>query len=80
MAALSVADEPELIQLISIAKKNGVKHTVFREPDIQNQITAITLEATEKAAKLCAGLPLALKEFSSTGINKNNYKPKPQLT
>jgi hypothetical protein len=34
---------------------------VFREPDINNEITAIAVEPSEKSRKLCSNLPLALK-------------------
>jgi len=74
LASLSVQDEPALIQLISILKSKGIRHSVFREPDIDNQITSIAVEPSAKAQLVCQGLPLALKEYSSSGINKINYK------
>lgn len=80
IAALSVADETALTELISILKQNKIRHSVFREPDISNEITAVAIEPTDKAKRICTGLPLALKEFSNSGINKNNYKLKPQLS
>jgi hypothetical protein len=41
----------------------GIKHTVFREPDINNQITAIAFEATDAARKLTSSCPLLGKEL-----------------
>lgn len=59
---LSVQNEEDLIKLISKAQEKNIKFSVFREPDIDNQITAIALEPGNKSKKLCANLKLALKE------------------
>jgi hypothetical protein len=40
----------------------GIKHTVFREPDINNEITAITFEPSDAARKLTSSCPLLGKE------------------
>ncbi len=61
LGLLSVANEQELHQLIIKAREQGIKHSIFREPDIDNQITAIALEAGRKSKKLCSSLQLALK-------------------
>ena len=60
---LTVADESELIKLISKAILSGIKHTVFREPDIDNQITAVAFEPTEASKKLTSSCPLLGKEL-----------------
>ena len=59
---LSVADEATLIQLIEQAIIHGIPFSVFREPDIGDQITAIALAPGPKSKKLCGKLKLALKE------------------
>jgi hypothetical protein len=59
---LSVANEQELCQLIERARQLDIKISVFREPDIDNQITAIALEPGARSKKLCGDLTLALKE------------------
>lgn len=60
---LSVHNEQELQLLIQKAYERNIKCSVFREPDIDNQITAIALAPGEQTKKLCSRLPLALKEM-----------------
>ena len=62
LAYLTVANEAELISLVSRAILKGIKHTVFREPDINNEITAIAFEPSELAQKLTSSCPLLGKE------------------
>lgn len=61
IALLSVPSENDLIHLFKKASSLGVCCSLFREPDIDNEITAIVLEPGKKSKKLCRGLPLALK-------------------
>lgn len=65
LAFLTVANEAELIKLISKAIITGIKHTVFREPDIDNQITAVAFEPTEAAQRLTSSCPLLGKEVAN---------------
>lgn len=60
---LSAANEYELNFLIEKAKENEIAFSVFREPDIGDQITAIALSPGIKSKKLCSKLELALKEY-----------------
>ena len=60
---LSVVNEDELYSLISQAKDQGIRLSVFREPDIDNAITAIALEPGEKSKALCSRLSLALRDI-----------------
>ena len=62
---LSVPDEPSLLNLLEKFKKEDLAYSVFREPDIGNQVTAIAVEPGEKSKKLCSNLPLALKNENS---------------
>lgn len=55
---LSVENEHELISFIEKAQLKNIKVSVFREPDIGNQITAIALEPSICSKKLTSGLPL----------------------
>lgn len=61
LVLLSVKDENELILLSQKAIDRGIKVSVFREPDINNEVTAITLEPSIESMKLCSSIPLALK-------------------
>lgn len=63
LAVLTVEDEESLIKLITKAILLGIKHTVFREPDIDNQITAVAFEPSEQAKKLTSSCPLLGKEL-----------------
>jgi hypothetical protein len=58
---LSVNSEEELQNLIDRASAQNIPISVFREPDIDNQITAIALAPCRQSKKLCSQLPLALK-------------------
>lgn len=59
---LSVANEEQLFLYLEKFNFHNIKTTVFREPDIGNEITAIAVEPSEKTRKLTSKLPLALKE------------------
>lgn len=58
---LSTENEQSLEHLIEKAKCKDIKYTVFREPDIDNQITAVAFEPSDAARKLCSKYPLMLK-------------------
>lgn len=59
---LSVSNEIELNKLIEKAQSRGIKFSVFREPDIDDQITAIALEPGILSKKLCSNIKLALRD------------------
>ena len=63
LALLTVADEEALIKLITKAILMGIKHTIFREPDLGNEITAVAFEPTDAAKKLTSSCPLMGKEL-----------------
>lgn len=62
IAVLNSADEADLLRLIDRARHEGVKCSVFREPDIGDQITAVALEPGSKSKKMCSNYKLALRE------------------
>lgn len=59
---LSTKDEQSLINLFD--KIEGEK-VLFKEPDINDQVTAICFCPTEKDCKATSKLPLALKEYGN---------------
>ena len=65
---LSVENEEQLLLFLEKVKWKNIKYTAFREPDIDNELTAIAIEPGEKSRKLTSKLPLALKECQ-TKIN-----------
>jgi hypothetical protein len=65
LAFLTVSDEQALINLISKAILTGIKHTIFREPDIDNQITAVAFEPSDAAKRLTSSCPLLGKEIQN---------------
>lgn len=59
---VSVPTEAELYALYSEMCAEGLKVAVFREPDLDNSMTAITLEPHWRSQKRVRGFPLALSE------------------
>jgi len=72
LGCLAAKDEKSLKDLIVKLQENGVKHSIFREPDINNHITAIAIEPGDMTKKLTSNFPLALNMYN-TGINKHNF-------
>ena len=64
LAHLSVENETELKNLMAKLSKLNITYSVFREPDINNQITSITIEPSDKTRRMVSNLPLMLKEFN----------------
>lgn len=62
---LSTSNEDELIKLIQLAESKGIVYTIFREPDLDNQITAVAFEPSELTRKMTSSLPLMRKEVLS---------------
>lgn len=65
LVTLSVPDEQSLLKLAEQFSTKGEKFIMFREPNIDNQATAICLEQNEVVRKLCSNFPLALKEYKN---------------
>jgi hypothetical protein len=60
IVALSIKNEEELLKLIKKAEDNNLKYSIYREPDLENQITSIAIEPGEQTKRLCKNLKLAL--------------------
>jgi len=58
LAILVVPNEEALFRLVERAEVQGLKVSVFKEPDRDHETTAIALEP--EAKRLCKNLPLAL--------------------
>lgn len=58
LVQLSVANEKELEELIGKCQKAYLALTIFKEPDIDNQITAICIEPSKLTQKIVKKLPL----------------------
>lgn len=56
---LSVSDKEELLKVIDKAKINDIRFSIFREPDLCDELTAIALEPSKKSKKVCKNLKLA---------------------
>lgn len=62
LVVLAAADEDELVELLTRAGRADLSRLPVREPDLDNALTCVVLEPGETAKRLCASLPLALKE------------------
>jgi peptidyl-tRNA hydrolase len=66
LVVVAVPNEDALLDLITTASRQGIRRVAVREPDLDNEATAVALEPGEQAARLCANLPLALRDMSMT--------------
>lgn len=57
---LSVANENALSSLCGNLFREDVTHSAFREPDLGMSLTAVAIEATDRASGLVSDLTLAL--------------------
>jgi hypothetical protein len=62
LVVVAVPDEVALADLAARAAEEGIARTIVREPDLDNTITAVALQPGAEARRLCAELPLALRE------------------
>ncbi len=61
LVCVSVRDENELKKLANKCSARDLRFFVFKEPDINNEITAIAIEPSEMTQKLISNYPLTLK-------------------
>ena len=61
---LSAADENQLTKTFEKLKQKGAPVVAFHEPDLNNEMTAITFYGTPQYRKYTSYLPLAGKEFN----------------
>jgi hypothetical protein len=48
---IGVPNEDSLLDAHRLASRNGIKIVLFREPDLNDQATALCTEAVDRAAK-----------------------------
>lgn len=65
IVALSTENEQSLKNIIGRLDKEGIEYTAFVEPDLNNEITSITIspEDSEWCSRYLSSLPLAMKEY-----------------
>jgi peptidyl-tRNA hydrolase len=63
---VAVPDEGHLLGMETTALALGLRHHLVEEPDMDGAFTAIALEPGQVAKRMCARLPLALKEPAMT--------------
>ena len=61
----------QLEKLVEDCRKQTLACTVFREPDIGNEVTAVAIEPSPKTKRLVARLPLLLKSNSNESKYNN---------
>lgn len=57
----------ELERLSLRLTKKCIKHSLFREPDLNDELTAIAIEPGRDSKRVCSSYPLALKEYTLQG-------------
>ncbi len=62
IVCLSAKSEQHLKDILDKCEQRGLPIAEFREPDMDNQITAISVGPDEQAKKLLSNLPLALSK------------------
>lgn len=72
LAVLSVENEDSLKDLISKLQEKNLKFTIFREPDINNQITAIAIEPSLETRRLTSCFPKMLREYQREHLIDKN--------
>ncbi len=64
LVLLSVPDEESLMGWVLNLQDEGLFHSVFHEPDWEDQLTAVAVAPSETAQRIFASLPLTLREAS----------------
>jgi hypothetical protein len=62
VACLQVPNEMELMKLVDKLVKHSVKHSLFREPDYNNEATSVCIEPGELTRKFTSSYKLAFKD------------------
>jgi peptidyl-tRNA hydrolase len=65
LVVLAAPSEQALDELSRRALHRGVPHSVWTEPDLGDEVTALAFAPGSAARRLCANLPLALRPGSA---------------
>lgn len=76
LSVLALPNEDKLKHLISKLSEKGISFSVFIEPDVNNQVTAIAIAPSLEAHKLCSSIPLALKEYNQPHLINKHFTGK----
>lgn len=68
LVMVSVQNEEALKEFIKRCEYKLLDYTVFREPDINNEITAIAIEPCSETRKLVSKLPLLFKDKKNESV------------
>ena len=63
LVELSVNNQEELLELAEKLRWKDIVFSEFREPDLDNAVTAIVMEPTQKARRMVSSIPLMLQEY-----------------
>jgi peptidyl-tRNA hydrolase len=74
LVELSVNNQEELLELVEKLKWKDISFSEFREPDLDNELTAIALEPSEKARRVVSSMPLLLSEYNEQHKKEFEYK------
>lgn len=59
IVVLNARDEIHIFEMMEEVVRKDVNFSIFREPDMNDEITVIVLEPSARSAKICRKLPLA---------------------
>ena len=63
LVELSVKNQEELLELAEKLSWKDIVFSEFREPDLDNAVTAIAIEPSDRARKMVSSIPLLLSEY-----------------
>lgn len=66
VVVMECASQDELFKIENKAIARGIKYDLFREPDMDNEATAIAMFPCDEARKITSNYRLALKEKNGT--------------
>lgn len=63
IVCLNVDNLEALLGYTYLAVENGLRVSLFKEPDLNDEATAIAIEPSFRASEICKDLPLALNNL-----------------